>query len=47
MHVGVNDGSTDGSLPWDVYNRAAVICQLESKLASENADEICKVEGGE
>ena len=47
MHIGVNDGDQHGALPWDIWNRAAVFCQLEDGLAVENAAEIAQVEGGE
>jgi hypothetical protein len=47
MHFGVNDGDNNGARAWDIYNRAAVICQLESGLGAENAEAICAVEGGE
>ncbi len=47
MHLGINDGDTRGAMPWDIYNRAAVICQIESKVGAENADAISAIEGGE
>ena len=47
MNLGVNDGDAQGAFPWDIWNRAAVLCQLEDGLAVENAAEIAQVEGGE
>lgn len=46
MFLGIHDGDhKNNDLPWNIYNRAAVICQIESKLGADNADAICKVEG--
>ncbi|ORX41224.1 Pyruvate/Phosphoenolpyruvate kinase-like domain-containing protein [Kockovaella imperatae] len=46
MPLGINDGDhKDNALPWDIYNRSAVILQLESKKGADNADAIAAVEG--
>ena len=47
MFGGVNDGNVEGVWPWEIYDRAAVILQIESKAGADNADAICQVEGGE
>ena len=48
MFLGIHDGDhKENNLPWDIYNRAAVICQLESKKGADNADAIAAVDGGE
>ena len=44
--MGINDGAAPGKLPYDVWNNAAVIIQIESQKGCENADEIAAVEGG-
>lgn len=47
MFLGFNDGDhKENALPWELYNRAAVICQVESVEGAKHADEICQVEGG-
>ena len=35
----------DGKMPFDQWNEAAVICQIESKEGCGNAKAIAKVEG--
>jgi hypothetical protein len=44
---GINDGSPDGQLVFDVWNQAAIIIQIESKLGCDNAMELAATPGGE
>ena len=44
--VGYNDGAPGGGGMFEVWDRAAVIMQIESRIGADNAAEIAKVEGG-
>jgi hypothetical protein len=45
LAIGINDGVPHGKTPFDVWNNAAIIMQIESKLGCENAEAIAAIEG--
>lgn len=45
--LGYNDAAPNGGNMIDVWDRAGVIIQIESKVGAENAQAIAAVEGGE
>lgn len=45
LAIGINDGVPPGKTPFDIWNNAAIIMQIESKIGCENAEAIASVEG--
>ena len=45
LAIGINDGVPAGKSPFDVWNNAAIIMQIESKVGCDNAEAIAAVEG--
>ena len=45
LAIGINDGVPPGKTPFDVWNNAAIIMQIESRLGCENAEAIAAIEG--
>lgn len=45
LAIGINDGVPPGKTPFDVWNNAAIIMQIESKIGCDNAEAIAAVPG--
>lgn len=45
LSIGINDGAPNGKLPFDVWNNAAIIMQVETVAGCANAEAIAAVDG--